>query len=191
MSKLYKCTLCNNNKQLNEFYIRKTGRQKGHRVNTMCILCTLSFKKDLRDNNLEKYRSMEKSKRSNNTELYKTIDARYRANNIGVCRERSNASSKAYYLRFPEKLKEKSSKYRARKSTGQPVCLSEENMAKIRSTYKLCKKLSKTTGISYHVDHIIPLKGKDVCGLHVPWNLQVITREENLRKSNKFIEDMI
>jgi 5-methylcytosine-specific restriction endonuclease McrA len=47
--------------------------------------------------------------------------------------------------------------------------------------------MSQTTGERYVVDHIIPLQGEAVCGLHVPWNLRVITQEENLAKSNKLV----
>jgi 5-methylcytosine-specific restriction endonuclease McrA len=47
--------------------------------------------------------------------------------------------------------------------------------------------LTKATGERYVVDHIIPLSNPDVCGLHVPWNLRVITQEENLKKSNKLL----
>jgi 5-methylcytosine-specific restriction endonuclease McrA len=51
--------------------------------------------------------------------------------------------------------------------------------------YKTAITMTRITGEQYVVDHIVPLRSEVVCGLHVPWNLRVITREENLKKSNK------
>lgn len=60
------------------------------------------------------------------------------------------------------------------------------DLEKIRDIYKKCSEKTKISGIKHHVDHIIPLKGKNVCGLHVEYNLQIITASENCKKSNKF-----
>lgn len=53
--------------------------------------------------------------------------------------------------------------------------------------YEEARLKSIQTGVPHVVDHIIPVSGKTVCGLHVPWNLRVITRSENCKKSNKVI----
>lgn len=59
------------------------------------------------------------------------------------------------------------------------------NLDAINEVYKQCREVSRLTGIAHHVDHVIPLRGKNVCGLHVHNNLQIITAKENLKKSNK------
>lgn len=79
----------------------------------------------------------------------------------------------------------KSASYRARKVKAEPNWLTGVHKAHIKRTYKLAQITSEATGEKYHVDHIVPLKGKNICGLHVPWNLQVIPASVNLAKSNR------
>lgn len=79
-----------------------------------------------------------------------------------------------------------SAKRRARKVKATPKWLTEEHFTMINNFYKEAKSLS-SDACKYHVDHIVPLQGKDVCGLHVPWNLQILPASENLKKSNKII----
>lgn len=69
-----------------------------------------------------------------------------------------------------------------------PRWLTTEDKLEIRLKYRLAIELTRKTGVRYAVDHIVPLLGESVSGLHVPWNLEVITQEENLKKSNKHVD---
>jgi len=69
-----------------------------------------------------------------------------------------------------------------------PKWLSRQQKSEIRQLYQIAITMTKTTGEQYVVDHIVPLRSEVVCGLHVPWNLRVIPRQENLLKSNKLID---
>lgn len=69
-----------------------------------------------------------------------------------------------------------------------PKWLTAEQKWAMRQLYIDAMTVTRITKVPYVVDHIIPLNGESVSGLHVPWNLRVITREENLRKSNQLVD---
>ncbi len=77
-------------------------------------------------------------------------------------------------------------RYAAAKVLRTPPWLSKEQLTAMRSFYDEAHRRTTETGKPWHVDHIVPLRGRDVSGLHVPWNLQVIPGEENERKNNKW-----
>lgn len=67
-----------------------------------------------------------------------------------------------------------------------PDWLSAAQQDEIVSFYEKAKQLTKQTGVKHEVDHIVPLKGVYVSGLHVPWNLRVITKAQNMAKGNTY-----
>ena len=71
------------------------------------------------------------------------------------------------------------------KAKRTPAWLTNEDKWFIEEIYDLAAKRTQATGVSWHVDHKLPLRGKTVSGLHVPMNLQVILGVENSRKGNK------
>lgn len=63
-----------------------------------------------------------------------------------------------------------------------PAWLTADQWAEMNFLYMEAQRLSEVHGKLYHVDHVVPLCGKTVCGLHVPWNLRVIPADENMRR---------
>jgi len=61
------------------------------------------------------------------------------------------------------------------------------NLKEIQQIYKNCSEVQRITRIKHQVDHIIPLLGENVCGLHVENNLQIITSTANAKKGNKLL----
>lgn len=77
---------------------------------------------------------------------------------------------------------------RRRHRQATPKWLSPEQRSQIRALYQAAAALTKGTGTPHEVDHVVPLAGDNVCGLHVPWNLQVVPMPLNRRKSNSVLE---
>lgn len=88
----------------------------------------------------------------------------------------------------PEIYKALTSARKRRHRNATPKWLPTEEKLAIRNLYLQAMELTRLTGERYVVDHIVPLISDEVCGLHVPWNLRVITQEENLKKSNKLLD---
>jgi hypothetical protein len=84
----------------------------------------------------------------------------------------------------PGKKNAETAKRRAAKKQAMPPWA---NPRELQAVYIECRRMTAETGIPHHVDHIHPLQSEEVCGLHVPWNLQIIPAAENARKSNKMI----
>lgn len=94
------------------------------------------------------------------------------------------ACTKAYKKANPGKCSTNTANYRASKLQ-RTVPYAKSDL--IQAFYTEAQRLTNKTGIQHHVDHVIPLQHKDVSGLHVHNNLQVITATENCSKGNKFI----
>lgn len=73
-------------------------------------------------------------------------------------------------------------KRRAKERKATPSWLTDAHYAAIKAVYEEAYRLSQETGVEHQVDHIVPLSGKTVSGLHVPWNLRAIPAEENQRR---------
>lgn len=107
--------------------------------------------------------------------------------------QRRKAYNKQYKKANIERVKELKRKWTKNNLPYKAYKCAERRAYKMQATigdynFEL-KEIYKNKPAGYQVDHIIPLKNKDICGLHVPWNLQYLTIAENLKKGNRIIRE--
>ena len=136
--------------------------------NKTCCLCGNATANKAKSQNRDKYRAMFNEWQRNNPDKTKTYTRKYLDKNQG-------------------KRNLWTANYRQAKDERMPDWLNDGHLLEMESVYEYCSALRKC-GLDYHVDHIVPLRGTIVSGLHVPWNLQVITGTENMSKGNKYAQ---
>lgn len=156
------CSKCKEYLDLSMFYKNK-HQSSGY--NYQCKKCQSEYSRLKYELNKDTILERNKQWIESNKEKHQTLNREWAKNNRG--------KSLAY-----------GAKRKACKINATP---SWADLRAIEVEYSLAAWCTKVMGEPYHVDHIVPLQGKTVCGLHVPWNLRVIPARENLSKGNKLI----
>ena len=141
------------------------------------------IKKRLSYHKLDEERKSKRIKESSewnklNRESHKKSDKKWKQNNP----ERRKQSVKKDRMSHPARVNAHSAKYRTNKARAMPPWINTNDIKPFYEEASLKSSLQEL----FEVDHIDPINHKLVCGLHVPWNLQVIQRSSNRPKSNKF-----
>lgn len=160
------CTKCTKMKPLTEFY--KNGKES--RCKTCCKEQAY----------LRLYPNQGKPKGQRSSEARKATQARYREKH----RDKVRAGQRRWVKNNLPKVLARTHKYQAAKLQRTPKWLTLEHYKQMQDIFVKAAELSKQIG-PHEVDHIVPLCGENVSGLHVPWNLQILPMTENRRKYNK------
>jgi len=153
-------------------------------ANGICNDCSSIKQKNAIRKKLETDPDYYKKRYASNADYYKQLAYKYRQNNLDAVREHQKKSNQK---RKPQKAAEQV-KREARKIKATPPWLTKNDFDLIQDYYKAARQHKEELGIVLSVDHIVPLRNKDVCGLHVPWNLCLRTKSDNSKKHNKLTE---
>lgn len=141
-----------------------------------------AYAKQYRKDNPEKVKELGKAWAKQNPEKIKA----YGQKAVKAWLERNPEYPSNFYKANKERYIAASARRRAAQESATPSWLTAVDKAMIQEMYDVSEARYIQTGIKHHVDHIVPINGKNVAGMHVPWNLQVITAHENLSKGWRF-----
>jgi hypothetical protein len=173
------CSVCQETKPFLSFHKQKSG-PGGYR--SACKDCRKGDHIDRYEANKEEWNKRSVAWRAANPDKAKLIHAKFREAN----REQRNAYKSDWVQANRGHVNAYCVKRYAEKLKRTPAWLSEFDKLKIECLYQLAAMRTRESGYIWHVDHIIPLQGKFVSGLHVPSNLRVIPAVENNRKYNRY-----
>jgi hypothetical protein len=148
-----------------------------------CKPCISAFNAQYRTANAERISASKKAWAAKNKEHKAQQDRGYAIKNP----EARKIAREKWDRLNPGKTNAAKTKNRLERLLRVPAWLTEDDKWMIEQAYELAKLRTEMFGFQWHVDHIIPLKGKKVSGLHVPTNLQVIPWQENLRKGSRLL----
>ena len=188
------CSRCKESKPVEAF---SKNRTTADGLTVWCKPCYVEYRKEYKTKNKENLKAYNKKRYMKDKEKYEA----YRTKN----KEKIKEYFKAHYAKNKERLKKQRANYakeyreknkdkrchwasmcRAARIQRTPCWLTEDDKVLIKRKYELAKKKTESTGERWVVDHILPLQGTLVSGLHVPANLRVIKEITNLRKHNKY-----
>ncbi|CAB5079626.1 hypothetical protein UFOVP146_44 [uncultured Caudovirales phage] len=175
-----KCSICKSMKQFSEFH-KDSSTSSGYK--TACKTCNnIKRKARYHENSYDKqYRE-----NTENREWHKKYLIEYRKNNY----EKVRSVISEWSLKNKDKCLAKVLRYKYKKMNATAKWDAEFTEFITQEATHLAKLRKEITGFKWDVDHIYPLQGKEVCGLHVWNNLQVIPSEINKSKGNKFNENL-
>ena len=131
----------------------------------------------------EKHKEKAKEYRTKNREKIAEAQRKWRQANV----EKIQTDYREWAKNNNDKTRTNNALRRAARIQRTPCWLTEDDKVLIQRKYTLASRKTESTGERWVVDHILPLQGKLVSGLHVPANLRVIKYITNARKSNKFV----
>ncbi len=150
---------------------------KRYTSSCICAECSRKYNRYLYRKYYEKHSIRIANYYRNNLDKKREYHRKYRLQNIEYYRSNSKRWAKAN----PARIREYNNIRRKGIKQATPIWVDKKEILK---TYEQAIVLELRTGILHEVDHIVPINGRGVCGLHVPWNLRAIPMVENRRKSN-------